>query len=195
MAENPGLSLIVGLGNPGAEYAKTRHNAGIWLVDKLADKYSASFRRETRFKAHLCRIDIGGNAIWLLKPDTYMNESGTSVAGCAAYYKIETGQTLVAHDELGLACGKLRLKRGGGHGGHNGLRDIASHLNPEFARIRIGIGRPTAKQDVARHVLNVPQVQDQQLISVAISVLLEQIETVVTGDLEAAMKKLGSHCK
>ncbi|MFP6682702.1 MAG: aminoacyl-tRNA hydrolase [Gammaproteobacteria bacterium] len=195
MAENPGLSLIVGLGNPGVEYAKTRHNAGIWLVDKLAEKYSASFRRETRFKAHLCRIDLGDNEIWLLKPDTYMNESGPSVAGCAAYYKIEAGQTLVAHDELGLGCGKLRLKRGGGHGGHNGLRDIASHLNPEFARIRIGIGRPTAKQDVARYVLNVPRVQDQQLITAAISVLLEQIETVVTGDLEAATKKLGSHCK
>ncbi len=194
MAKSPGLGLIVGLGNPGAEYAKTRHNAGTWLIDRLAENHSARFRSEARFKAHLCRIDIGGNPIWLLKPDTYMNESGPSVAGCAAYYKIEARQTLVAHDELGVACGKLRLKRSGGHGGHNGLRDIAAHFDPGFARVRIGIGRPSVGQDVARYVLNVPQVQDKQLISEALSALLEEIETVVAGDLETARKKQGTHC-
>lgn len=190
MAKSPGLGLIVGLGNPGQQYAKTRHNAGFWLVDALAERYSASFRAEARFKAQVCRIKIGGRSVWLLKPNTYMNESGPSVAGCASYYKLTSQQTLVAHDELELPCGKVGLKRGGGHGGHNGLRDIVVHLNADFVRARIGIGHPGAGHDVARYVLNVPPAGDVRKIEHATSTFLDTIETVVAGDIEAALKTL-----
>lgn len=190
MTKSLSLGLIVGLGNPGAQYARTRHNAGFWLVDLLAERCSASFRLEARFKAQVCRIKLGGRPIWLLKPDTYMNESGPSVAGCASYYKLRAEQTLVAHDELELPCGRVGLKRGGGHGGHNGLRDIVSHLNADFVRVRIGIGHPGAGHDVARYVLNVPPVDDLQQIERANAAILENIETVVEGDFDAAMKSI-----
>jgi PTH1 family peptidyl-tRNA hydrolase len=195
VAKSPGLGLIVGLGNPGAQYAKTRHNAGVWLVDALAERYSASFRAEARFKAQVCRITLGGRPIWLLKPKTYMNESGPSVAGCVSYYKLTSQQTLVVHDELELACGRVNLKRGGGHGGHNGLRDIVSHLNADFVRAQIGIGRPASGHDVASYVLNVPQANDARQITRATSALLDNIETIVAGDIEAATKAIARSLK
>lgn len=190
MAKSLPLGLIVGLGNPGAKYSKTRHNVGFWLVDLLAQRCSASFRLEARFKAQVCRIRLGGRAIWLLKPDTYMNESGPSVAGWVSYYKLRAEQTLVVHDELNLPCGRVALKRSGGHGGHNGLRDIISHLNANFVRARIGIGYPDSQYDVANYVLNVPSVEDLRRISWANTAILENIETIAVGDFEAAMKSI-----
>lgn len=186
MANEPGLCLIVGLGNPGESHARTRHNAGFWLLDGLAEQASASFRSEARFKAQVCRVNIAGRPVWLLKPDAYMNESGSSIASCASYYRIRPAQTLVAHDELALACGSVRFKRGGGHGGHNGLRDIMSHFDPGFVRARIGIGHPGPGRDVARYVLNGPPAAEKQLIGDALSLVLDQIETIVAGDVEAA---------
>jgi len=191
VAKHAGLGLIVGLGNPGEQYARTRHNAGVWLVDKLAEKYTASFRPQARFKAQICKVNINGNPVWLLKPESFMNDSGLSVAGCVSYYKLSSRETLVAHDELALPCGEVRLKRGGGHGGHNGLRDIVSHLDAAFVRVRIGIGHPGPGQDVARYVLNVPPAADKRLIEDGLSAVLDQIETIVAGDIDAAMSEIG----
>jgi PTH1 family peptidyl-tRNA hydrolase len=186
------LGLIVGLGNPGAQYARTRHNVGFWLVESLAQMYSSGFSAETKFKAQVCRIDVGGNLLWLLKPETFMNDSGPSVAGYAAYYKIAPRETLVVHDDLGLGCGTVRLKQGGGHGGHNGLRDIASHFGVGFGRLRIGVGHPGSGRDVARYVLNAPPVDERELIEEALRRVLERIEIVVGGNFEAAATALDS---
>jgi peptidyl-tRNA hydrolase, PTH1 family len=188
--ENPGLGLIVGLGNPGGSYAGTRHNAGFWLLDRLAETYSACFRFEARFKAQVCRVNIGGNPVWLLKPETFMNDSGPSVATCASYYRLGPARTLVAHDELGLACGTVRFKQGGGHGGHNGLRDIMSHFASGFVRARIGIGHPGTGRDVAGYVLKAPPVAERRLIEEALSRMLDQIETIVAGRIDAASKAM-----
>tara|TARA_Y100000588_G_scaffold284998_1_gene302663 strand:- start:7576 stop:8169 length:594 start_codon:yes stop_codon:yes gene_type:complete len=190
VAKSLPLGLIVGLGNPGDNYTKTRHNAGFWLIDSLAQRYSVSFRSEARFKAQVCRIRLGGRAIWLLKPDAYMNQSGPSVSGWASYYKLRAEQTLVVHDELNLPCGRVSLKRNGGHGGHNGLRDIISHLNANFVRARIGIGYPDSRYDVANYVLNAPSTEDLRQISRANAAILENIETIVAGDFEAAMESV-----
>ncbi len=190
MSKSLSVALIAGLGNPGAEYTKTRHNVGFWLVDLLAEEYSGRFRAEARFKAQVCRIELGGRSIWLLKPDAYMNESGPSVAGCASYYKLRAEQTLVVHDELDLPCGRVGIKRGGGHGGHNGLRDIVSHLNANFVRLRIGIGHPGSGRDVSRYVLNTPPADERQQIERATAAILENIESVVDGDFEVALKSI-----
>jgi PTH1 family peptidyl-tRNA hydrolase len=178
------ISLIVGLGNPGAQYVKTRHNAGFWFVDALAARCAASFKADARLQAQICRIDCGGRAIWLLKPETFMNSSGRSVAACASYYKLEAAQILIAHDELALACGALALKRGGGHGGHNGLRDITAHLGADFVRARIGIGRPSNGQDVARYVLNVAPAQEERLIMNVITDALDASAKLIGGDID-----------
>ena len=145
MNSEPGepIRLIVGLGNPGAQYRDTRHNAGYWLVERLARAHGVDFRPESRFFGETCRIRAGGHDCWLLKPSTFMNRSGQSVASLVHYYRIPTAQLLVAHDELDLAAGSVRLKRGGGHAGHNGLRDIISALGErEFWRLRIRMRRP-----------------------------------------------------
>ena len=186
MAKTGGLGLIVGLGNPGVKYADTRHNAGFWFVDKLAERYSASFKPQTRFKAEIARARIAGSEVWLVKPTAFMNVSGSSVATCAAYYKLGPPQTLVAHDELGLVPGDVRLKNGGGHGGHNGLRDIASHFGSEYGRVRIGIGHPGTGRDVANYVLKAPSRADRQLIDDAMAPLLDQIESVIAGEIDLA---------
>jgi PTH1 family peptidyl-tRNA hydrolase len=189
VAKTAAIGLIVGLGNPGAKYAKTRHNVGFWFVDELAEKYSASFKLESRFVAQVARINIGGKQVWLMKPQTYMNASGPSVAGYASYYKLSATQTLAVHDELALGCGELRFKRGGGHGGHNGLRDIVSHYGPDFGRVRIGIGHPGTGQDVAGYVLNTPPLGERQLIEQSLSQLLGQIDRLVNGDFDVLSKQ------
>lgn len=186
MAKHPAVGLIVGLGNPGAEYTRTRHNAGFWWVDMLAERAGAKFRTESRFKGETARASIGGCTVWLLKPATFMNDSGQSVGACASYYKIAPAEMLVAHDELSLPAGRLALKRGGGHAGHNGLRDITRHCGSDFARARIGIGRPREGRDVARYVLNSPPGTERELIETAIGAGLDTIELIVSGDLEKA---------
>ena len=148
-----GLRLIVGLGNPGLEHARTRHNAGFWLVDALAERLGGRFGLESKLFGETTKIDIAGRPIWLLKPATYMNLSGKSVTAALRYWKIEPEEMLVVHDELDLPTGTARLKFDGGAGGHNGLRDIDAHVGNDYRRVRIGIGHPGHKDLVLHWVL------------------------------------------
>ena len=186
MGKKTALGLIVGLGNPGPEYSRTRHNAGFWFVDALAERTGAAFRFDARFKGEIARASIAGNTVWLLKPQTFMNESGQSVGACASYYKITPQATLVAHDELSLAAGKIGIKRGGGHGGHNGLRDISRHFSGDVTRLRIGIGRPRHNDDVAGYVLSAPRATEQDQMDSAIAAAISTVDDVVSGNLDVA---------
>lgn len=163
MAENR-MRAIVGLGNPGAEYERTRHNAGFWFVEALAAAYRGSFRMESKFRSGLARIRIDDTDVLLLEPSTFMNRSGESIQLLAAFYKIPSSDILVAHDELDLPTGTVRLKRGGGHGGHNGLRSVHQHLGEDYLRLRIGIGHPGNKDLVLNYVLGRASVADEKLI-------------------------------
>ena len=158
------LKLIVGLGNPGAEYARTRHNAGFWLVDELARRHGGSFRTESRHQGEVARVKIAGREIWLLKPTTFMNRSGGAVQSLSGFYKIAPGEMLVAHDEIDLPVAALRLKEGGGHGGHNGLRDIIVTLGDAFWRLRIGVGHPGSKPEVVDYVLRRAPAEEDALL-------------------------------
>jgi len=165
------IKLIVGLANPGAEYAATRHNAGAWYVDLLAEQYRQSLKEESKFYGFTARMTIAEQDVRLLVPTTFMNLSGKAVAAMATFYRIAPDEILVAHDELDLLPGNARLKLGGGHGGHNGLKDIISQLgnNPNFHRLRIGIGHPGDKTKVVGFVLGKPPASEQSLIDQAIS--------------------------
>ena len=188
------IRLIVGLGNPGAEYEQTRHNAGFWLVDNLAQAQGRSLSRESRFQAMAGKTVIAGHEVWLLEPQTFMNRSGLSVGGLARFYKIAAEEVLVVHDELDLAPGIARLKRGGSSGGHNGLKDITAALGtPDYWRLRIGIGHPrqlNLQQAVVDFVLHRPRREEQLLIDEAIARSLEVMPTLCEGKFEAAMMKL-----
>lgn len=192
MAKSSGLGLIVGLGNPGQQYAKTRHNVGFWFVDAVAERHSTRFKFESRFNGDVCRVTIESTPVWLLKPQSFMNASGLSVSGCAKYYKIPASRSLVVHDELALNCGQVQLKKGGGHGGHNGLRDIASHFETGFLRARIGIGHPGADRDVSNYVLKSPSRQEKVLIDDSLDSLTAEVESIVRGDFEAASERLAN---
>lgn len=145
MSDYP-LRAIIGLGNPGTQYERTRHNAGFWFVDGLADAYRGSFRAESKFRGTLARIKIGSSEVLLLKPGTYMNRSGEAIQALSAFYKLVSADILVAHDELDLPVGTMRLKVGGGHGGHNGLRSVHQHIGADYLRLRIGVGHPGQKE-------------------------------------------------
>lgn len=186
------VSLIVGLGNPGAEHAGDRHNAGFWLVDELAAGAGLSFKLEGRFHGETCKLACAGQEVRLLKPATYMNKSGQALQAMAQFYKIPLDQILVVHDELDLPPGTARLKRGGGHGGHNGLRDIMQRMGKDFLRLRIGIGHPGHKDRVVGYVLKAPPAAEQQLIEDAIRDAVAVIPDVASGDLEKAMHRLHS---
>jgi len=182
--------LIVGLGNPGGEYADTRHNAGFWLCERLAPLLGAALKSESRFHG------IAGRArsqAWLLMPQRYMNRSGQSVAALAGFYRIAPADILVLHDELDLPPGALRLKFGGGLGGHNGLKDIAAHLGTQdFWRLRIGIGHPGDRSQVVDYVLKKPRAEDRALIDAALDRALEHWSLIEDGDYSAAMQKLNA---
>jgi len=185
------IKLITGLGNPGAKYTETRHNAGFWFVDALAQHYGARFLPEKRFHGDVAKIDIGGNSIWLLKPTTFMNRSGMSVGSLAGFYRLQAENILVAHDEIDLDAGTVRLKSGGGHGGHNGLRDIISQLGGrDFHRLRIGVGHPGNREQVVDYVLHRPGKDDQQAIDDSIDDALRVMPKVATGEWEKAMHEL-----
>ncbi len=188
------IRLIVGLGNVGAEYERTRHNAGFWFVDEIARKAGVHFADERKFHGEVARVRGGGSELWLLKPGTYMNRSGQSVVALALYYKILPTQILVAHDELDLPPGSVKMKRGGGHAGHNGLRDIQAKLStPDFWRLRIGIGHPRSlqmTQEVADFVLHQPSREHQQQIDDSIGRSLDVVPMLVEGQFERAMMKL-----
>ena len=189
------IRLIVGLGNPGAEYEQTRHNAGFWLVDNLANSLpNARLQRESGFNAMVAKAIIGGNQLWLLEPQTYMNRSGQSVGAIARFYKIQPDEVLVVHDELDLPPGAAKLKKGGSSGGHNGLKDITAALGTQdYWRLRIGIGHPRTlnlNQPVADFVLHRPRREEQLLIEEAIEKALRIIPTAVAGDFTKATMEL-----
>ena len=187
------IRLIVGLGNPGREYESTRHNAGYWWVDELARLQNLSFRSEVKFHGLMARGQVHGHEVLLLKPQTFMNVSGRSVGALTQFYKISPAEILVAHDELDLPPGVARLKLGGGHGGHNGLKDIIAHLGTkDFWRLRLGIGHPGERAEVANFVLNDPRREERGLIDDAMQRALDIAHLVIEGKAEAAMLKLHS---
>ena len=186
------IKLIVGLANPGAEYAATRHNAGAWFVDLLAERLRAPLREEAKFFDSTSRVTLGGEVLRLLVPTTFMNLSGKAVAAMASFFRINPDEILVAHDELDLPPGVAKFKLGGGHGGHNGLKDIISKLgnNPNFHRLRIGIGHPGDKNKVVGFVLGKPPVSEQKLIDEAIDEAARCTEMWFTDGLTKATNRL-----
>lgn len=186
------ISLIVGLGNPGAQYEKTRHNAGAELVEQLAAQHSTSLKAESKYFGLHAKIDLDGHPVHLLVPTTFMNRSGKSVAALANFFKIEPQAILVAHDELDIPPGVARLKKGGGHGGHNGLRDIIAQLgnNKEFYRLRLGIGHPGSAKEVANFVLQRAPLSERDQTQQAIDESLRHLPTAVKGDWPRAMNHL-----
>ncbi|CAK0774657.1 peptidyl-tRNA hydrolase [Gammaproteobacteria bacterium] len=185
------VRLIVGLGNPGPRYEETRHNAGFWVVDTLARAAGVKLRPEVRFLGEICRV-VGhnGDDCWLLKPTTFMNHSGQAVAALSRFHKMAPSEILVVHDDLDLPPGIARLKNGGGHGGHNGLRDIIAHLGSEFSRLRLGIGHPGNARPVIDHVLDRPSHADETAIRDAIDAAIQVLPWVCAGQLQKAMNQL-----
>jgi len=193
------IRLIVGLGNIGPEYEDTRHNAGFWWVDAVAQAHGARFAREAKFHGDVARATVGGSAIWLLKPGTYMNRSGRAVAALAGFYRIAPAEILVVHDELDLLPGQSKMKLAGGNAGHNGLKDISAALGtPGFWRLRLGIGHPRTlnlNQEVADFVLHAPRRDEAALIRDELERSLVVLPDCAAGHLEAAMHKLHSRPK
>lgn len=184
------IKLIVGLGNPGAKYEKTRHNAGFLFLDYLAGRLG-EWVTETKFHGRVLNCVIGGNKVILLKPQTFMNKSGMSVGAIARYFKIEVDEIVVAHDELDLTAGDLKLKKGGGHAGHNGLRDIIDNLGKkDFYRLRFGIGRPLDGGNVADFVLSNPSKQEQLYMQESFARIESQLVDLVRGDASKIMNNL-----
>jgi PTH1 family peptidyl-tRNA hydrolase len=187
------LKVIVGLGNPGTKYTETRHNAGFWFVEEVARKYAATFRPEKKFHGEVAKISLQGNDIWLLKPDTFMNRSGLAVKGLLSFYQLTPEQLLVAHDEIDLPPGTTKLKTGGGHGGHNGLRDIISQLgSSDFHRLRIGVGHPGSKDLVVDYVLHNASRDERSLIDADIDKAVSVMPSLAAGTFEKAMQILHS---
>jgi len=183
--------LIVGLGNPGSKYTETRHNAGFWFLGELLRRYHGTTKLQSKLHAEVVRLDIAGQACVLAMPTTFMNHSGQAVRAILDYFRIPSQNLLVAYDELDLPPGVARLKKGGGHGGHNGTRDIFRHLpDHDFLRLRIGIGHPGVKDRVTDYVLSRPSADDELVIRRAISEAVDVIPDVLAGQLAAAMKKL-----
>ncbi len=186
------IDLIVGLGNPGPQYEQTRHNAGFWFVEEIARLKGAQFRPESKFSGDICKVTLEGRDIWLLKPDTFMNRSGLAVQKLASFYKISTENILVAHDELDLDPGTARLKSAGGHGGHNGLRDIIAQMGKEFHRLRIAIGHPGHRDQVSDYVLHRASKDEQISIENSIDDALRVLPLLAEGSWEKAVHRLHS---
>ncbi len=184
------IRIIAGLGNPEEKYERTLHNAGFWFVDELARKYGGSFRYEKKFDADYCRVNLHGEDVWLVKPQSYMNCSGQPIRGMLDYYRLRTNQLLVAHDEIDLPPGTVRLKEGGGHGGHNGLRDIIKHCGNEFLRLRLGVGHPGEKHKVTNYVRKRGSSDIESAVERNIDDAIDVLPEVVDGNVSAAMKKL-----
>lgn len=181
------IKLFVGLGNPGPEYEATRHNAGFWWIDQIARQLGARLAPERGYHGQVARANVGGHGIWLLKPQTFMNLSGRSVAALARFYKIAPEQILVVHDELDLAPGQAKLKKGGGHAGHNGLRDIHAQLGSgDYWRLRVGIGHPGDKSEVVGWVLRRPPAEELAQIEAAIARSAQALAPLVAGEMERA---------
>jgi peptidyl-tRNA hydrolase, PTH1 family len=189
------IKLIAGLGNPGPEYARTRHNAGFWLVEELARRHGGTFRHEGRHQAELARVRLGNEDVWLMKPMTYMNRSGGPISSVLGFYKLRTADMLVAHDEIDLPSGTVRLKDAGGHGGHNGLRDIIAAQGDGFWRLRIGVGHPGHKSEVVDFVLTHAGKDEQRAIDDTIVAGADAIEEMLRAGAAIAMNKLHARPK
>jgi len=190
VSKHSGIRLIVGLGNPGDKHQQTRHNAGFWFVEALGKKEGVDFKHQSKFKSDVSHFSFHGEKIWLLKPLTYMNESGESLRAFTDFYKVPTKQILVAHDEIDLLNGAVKIKWAGGHGGHNGLRSIFSNLNQNFWRLRLGVGHPGRKEDVIDYVLKRPSKQEHTEIDSAIDKALVSLDDMFNDEMESATKKL-----
>jgi PTH1 family peptidyl-tRNA hydrolase len=186
------LRIIVGLGNPGPEHQVTRHNAGFWFVDLLARRHGAEFRDYRKYSGEVARLNVSGQDLVLLKPTTYMNRSGLAVRQLCDFYKVAADEVLVAHDELDLPVGTVRLKHGGGHGGHNGLRDTIAHIGETFWRLRLGVGHPGNKADVIDYVLTRAPRAEEDLIFDAVNLAADCIPLLIEQGAERAMTKLHS---
>jgi peptidyl-tRNA hydrolase, PTH1 family len=186
------LRIIVGLGNPGPEHQVTRHNVGFWFVDLLARRHGGEFRDYRKYSGETARVTIDGQELILLKPTTYMNRSGLSVRQISDFYKVVPDDILVAHDELDLPVGSVRLKNGGGHGGHNGLRDTIAHIGENFWRLRLGIGHPGNKAEVIDYVLTRAPRVEEDLILDAVNTAADAVPLILEQGAERAMTKLHS---
>ena len=187
------IRLIAGLGNPGPEYAATRHNAGFWFVDEAASKLRAPLMPQRSYFGRAARTNVSGQPVWLLEPTTYMNLSGKSVAALARFFKIEAHEILVAHDELDLLPGHVKLKQGGSHAGHNGLKDIHAQLGSgDYWRLRIGIGHPGVKAEVTDYVLRKPSAEHRVEIEKSIEQALSGLDLLLVGDMERATMKINA---
>lgn len=184
------LSIIAGLGNPEDKYARTLHNAGFWYVDALARKYGGEFRYEKKFDAEYCRVNIRGDNIWLVKPQSYMNLSGEPIRAVLDYYRLNPVHLLVAHDEIDLLPGTVRLKQGGGHGGHNGIRDVIKHCGAEVMRLRIGVGHPGDKSRVTGYVLKRGSGDVEVAVEKNIDEAMDVMPLLIVDGVNAAMKQL-----
>jgi PTH1 family peptidyl-tRNA hydrolase len=185
------LHLIAGLGNPGCKYAETRHNAGFWFLDRLAGRCGASLRLQTRLQAEVARVQLHGQDCVLCRPTTFMNHSGLAIRAVSDYFRVPVSRLLVAYDELDLPVGVSRLRQGGGHGGHNGLRDIFRHMpDHDFLRLRIGIGHPGSKEAVTGYVLGRPSADEERLMRESIEEAIAVLPDVLGGQLSRAMKSL-----
>ncbi len=184
------MSIIAGLGNPEDKHEKTLHNAGFWYVDALANKYAAEFRYEKKFDADCCRVNIGDAEIWLVKPQNYMNLSGGPTRAVLDYYRLDPRHLLVAHDEIDLPPGTVRLKQGGGHGGHNGIRDVIQHCGADFMRLRFGVGHPGEKGKVTGYVLKRGSGDVESAVERNLDDAMAVMPTLIDDGLNAAMKTL-----
>ncbi len=184
------LSIIAGLGNPEEKYERTLHNAGFWFVDAVARKYGGSFRYEKKFDAEICKVGVAGEDVWLVKPQSWMNCSGGPVRAVLDYYRLNPKAMLVAHDEIDLPPGTVRLKQGGGHGGHNGIRDVMQHCGRDFMRLRIGVGHPGEKDKVTGYVLKRASAAVEALVEKNVDEALDVTPMIIEDGINAAMKKL-----
>ena len=181
------IKLFVGLGNPGPDYAATRHNAGFWWIDELARELKVTLTTDKSYHGYVARTTVGAQTIWLLQPQTFMNLSGKSVAGLARFFKITPEEILVAHDELDIAPGQMKMKLGGSHAGHNGLRDIHAQLgSANYWRLRIGVGHPGVKSEVINWVLKKPSLDDRIAIDQGIARSLKAVPDMIKGDMDKA---------
>jgi PTH1 family peptidyl-tRNA hydrolase len=184
------LKLIVGLGNPGPEYARTRHNAGFFFVDELVRRYGGVFRSEPRHQGELAKVRVDGTELWVLKPMSFMNRSGGPVHSVSGFYKVPLESILVAYDELDFPAGVIKLKHGGGAAGHNGIRDVSAHMGDGFWRLRIGIGHPGDRAAVLNYVLGRPSAEDSRLIDEAIGAGLDMLPVLLSEGGPKAMNRL-----
>jgi len=191
-SDSNNIQLIAGLGNPGNEYEKTRHNAGFWFIDQLTSHYNLTLKSEAKFLGDVAKLNTPSGNVWLLKPATFMNRSGQSIARLAQFYKIKAEQILIVHDDLDLAPGTVKLKQGGGHGGHNGLRDSIAQLGNNFYRLRLGIGHPGNKEQVVGFVLGKTPQNEKSLIESSIDKSIDSIELILQGDMQKVMNQLHS---